>query len=284
MKSPVAVAASQPAHRPTESLSMAWGASSRSLMLLWGCSLLLSSCTLCCPRDRSRGWGWQQGSWPFSVRAVHFNSLLRTGCSYTPPQSRGQAWAVLKPGRQFCSSRQQKSGSIALALPHLPSCTQPDWCSCTRAPCHDTAQPPQPPSEAWHCTEETSAFVALPSQVPKEPSLAPCVSKILPAYPSTAQLPSASTAPGQHTRPWHCSPHTPKSSSLQDGEVPLKAASSAPPPPQCPWQRHTGDRKDTLGTWRMLLSRGMSAQQGEAEMSLLGDGYQQPLGQVLCHT
>lgn len=55
---------------------------------------------------------------------------------------------------------------------------------------------PEPPPRtqlshngAWHCTEDTSAFGAglpqtLLSQVPKGPSLAPCVSKILPGYPS----------------------------------------------------------------------------------------------------
>lgn len=36
MKSPVAEGASQPAHRPTGNLSMAWGVSSMSLMLPWG--------------------------------------------------------------------------------------------------------------------------------------------------------------------------------------------------------------------------------------------------------
>lgn len=34
----------------------------------------------------------------------------------------------------------------------------------------------------------------------------------------------------------------------------------------------------------MLLRGGISAQQGEAAVSLLGDGYQQPPGQVPCHT
>lgn len=194
---------------------------------------------------------------------------------------------MLKPGRQFCSPRQQKSGSTALALPHLPSCTQPDSCSCTRAPCQDTAQPPQIPVKPGTAQKRHlhlgSCLVRSQKSLPWL-HVYPRFSLHTLPLPSFLQHPQHQASTQQQPWPWHRSPHTPKSSSLQDGEVPLKAASSAPPPPQCPWQRHTGDRKDTLGTWRMLLSRGMSAQQGEAEMSLLGDGYQQPLGQVLCHT
>lgn len=113
---------------------------------------MLSSCTLwnntAAPKTGAGAGGGSRAHGP-SLSGLCISTLLRTGCNYTPSQSRGQAWAVLKPGRQFCSPscspRQQKSGSTALALPHLPSCTQPDSCSCTRAPCQDTAQPPQIP-------------------------------------------------------------------------------------------------------------------------------------------
>lgn len=219
-----------------------------------------------------------------------FNSLLQAGHSHTSPHSRGQVWAVLKPGRQLCSSRcspwQWDSGNTALVLPHLHSCTWPDWGSCTRASSQDTARPQWSLALhrghicIWGWASPDSAFPG-----PKRAFLGSmCIQD--PPWVPFHWPPQHQVSTQQQPWPWYHSPHTPKSSSLQAGEVPSKAASSAPPPPQCPWQRHTWDRKDTVGpgAWGMLLCRGISAQQGEAAMSLLGDGYQQPLGNVLCHT
>lgn len=92
----------------------------------------------------------------------------------------------------------------------------------------------------WLCVCPTSSLGTLP-------------------LPSFLQPPQARASTRQQPQPWHCSPPAPKSSSLHAGEVPLRAASSAPPPPQCPWQRHTGDRKDNSGTW----SLGNAAQRGD---------------------
>lgn len=175
---------------------------------------------------------------------------------------------MLKPWRQLCSPRcspkQWDSGNTALALPHLPSCSQPGVPAPEPLPRAqlDPSAPINPGTAQRRHLHLGLGFSRL--GFPRSQNGLPCLHgyprsslSTLP-LPSVLQLPQPQASTRQQPWPWHRSPHAPKSSSLQAGEVPPKA-SSAPPPPQCPWQRHTRDRKHTPGTW----SLGNAAQRGD---------------------
>lgn len=294
MKSPVAVAASQPAPRPTGTPSMTWGVSNRSLMLLWGVLFVAELLHIPLWSDTTAPVTGTEAGGGSTAHGPSLSGLCTsTPCckrrSHTSPQSRGQVWAVLKPGRQFCSPScppwQWDSENTALALLHLSSCTQPDWCSCTRAPSQDTAQP------QWSLALQRGDICiwgwASPDSVfpgPKRAFLGSMCIQDPPWVPFHCP-----TSFGLHsTRPAHGSSHglgTTAYTPLNPAHCRLVRC-----PPKQLLQPHlllSAHGKDTPGTgktlmgpgaWGMLLSRGISAQQGEAAMSLLGSDYQQPTG------
>lgn len=290
MKSPVA--ASQPAHRPTGNISMARGVSSRSLMLLWGelfvaelLHILFWSDTAtpvtgagagggsrahgpslsapCCKQGAATEQGTSMGCAEAMEAALLPQMLPKAGgtlpwpCPISPPAPSltGVPAPEPLPRTQLDPSPQINPGTaqrrhlhLGLGFPRLCFPRSQNGLLCLNVY----------PRSSLH-TLPLPSFLQLPQH-----------------QASTRQQPWLSTAA-----------HTP----LNAAHYRLVRS-----PPKHLLQLHlllSAHGKDTPGTgktlqgpgaWGMLLSRGISAKQKEAAMSLLGDGYQQQLGQVLCHT